>query len=160
MGSLDKCLHWDANWMGDTAKISPSVPSTCAENAILCLLSIRDCKVMGDSAKISPHVPSTWAQNAILCLLIIHIIPCHQSYVANDNQSLVPSVYCLATCRYVWNDVHAANNISHAETLHSNRYLWFSHLYKLRYGIQGTGVFMYCGEHQGERVHNESSILV
>jgi hypothetical protein len=57
--------------MGDAAKISPRVPSTCAQIAILSLLIIRDCKAMGDAAKISPHVPSTCAQNAILSLLII-----------------------------------------------------------------------------------------
>jgi len=52
-------------------KISPRVPSTCAQNAILSLLSIRDCNAMGDAAKISPHVPSTCTQNAILSLLNI-----------------------------------------------------------------------------------------
>jgi len=57
--------------MGDAAKISPRVPSTCAQNAILSLLIIRDCKAMGDTAKISPPVPSTCARNAILSLLII-----------------------------------------------------------------------------------------
>jgi hypothetical protein len=57
--------------MGDAAKISPRVSSTCAQHAILSLLSIRDCKVMGDAAKISPCVPSTCVQNAILSLLII-----------------------------------------------------------------------------------------
>jgi len=71
MGSLGTRLHWDCNTMGDAAKISPRVPSTCAQNAILSLLIILDCKVMGDSAKISPRIPSTCAQNAILSLLII-----------------------------------------------------------------------------------------
>jgi hypothetical protein len=83
--------------MGDAAKISPRVSSTCAQNAILSLLIIRDCKAMGDAVKISPHVPSTCAQNAILCLLIIHIIPSRQIYVAIDNPLFVPSVSCLAT---------------------------------------------------------------
>jgi len=37
--------------MGDAAKIFPRVPSTCAQNAILSLLIIWDCKAMGDTAK-------------------------------------------------------------------------------------------------------------
>jgi hypothetical protein len=106
--------------MGDAAKISPRVSSTCAQNAILSLLIIRDCKAMGDAAKISPHVPSTCAQNAILSLLIIHIIPSHQIYVAIDNPTFVPSVSCLTTSSYLWNNVRAADNISHAENLQSN----------------------------------------
>jgi len=48
--------------MGDAAKISPRVPSTRAQNAILSLLIIQDCKAMGDTAKISRRVPSTSAQ--------------------------------------------------------------------------------------------------
>jgi hypothetical protein len=49
--------------MDDAAKISPRVNSTCAQNAIIPLLIIQDCKVMGDAAKITPHVPSTSEQN-------------------------------------------------------------------------------------------------
>ena len=71
MGSLGAILHWDCNAMGDPAKISPRVPSTCAQNPILSLLIIRDCKAMGDAAKISPRVLSTCAQIAILTLLIV-----------------------------------------------------------------------------------------
>jgi len=71
MGSLGTRLHRDCNAIGDAAKISPRVPSTCVHNAILSLLIIQDRKAMGDAAKISPHVPSTCAQNAILSLLII-----------------------------------------------------------------------------------------
>jgi hypothetical protein len=71
--------------MSDAAKISPRVSSACAQNAILSLLIIRDCKAMGDAAKISPRVPSTGVQNAILSLLIIHIISSRQIYVAIDN---------------------------------------------------------------------------
>jgi len=41
MGSLGMRLHRDCNAMGDTAKISPRVPSTCAQNAILSLLIIH-----------------------------------------------------------------------------------------------------------------------
>jgi len=78
MGSLGTCLHRDFNAMGDAKKISPRVPSTCAQNAILSLLIIQDCKAMGDAAKISPRVPSTCVQNGILSLLIIHIIPGRQ----------------------------------------------------------------------------------
>jgi len=35
MGSLGTLLHRDCNAMGDAANISPRVPSTCAQNAIL-----------------------------------------------------------------------------------------------------------------------------
>jgi len=62
MGSLGTRLHWDCNAMGDTANISPRVPSACTQNAILTILIIRYCKAMGDGAKISRHVPSTCAQ--------------------------------------------------------------------------------------------------
>jgi len=71
---------------------------------------------MGDTAKICPPVPSTCEKNAILSLLIIHIIPSRQIYVAIDDPALVPSVSCLTTCSYLWNYVHAAANVSHAET--------------------------------------------
>jgi hypothetical protein len=135
--------------MGDAAKISPHVPSTCAQNAILSLLIIQDCKAMGNAAKISPRVPSTCAQNAILSLLIIHIIPSRQIYVAIDNPLFVLSVTCLKTSSYLLNDVRAADNISHADNLQSNGCRGFSHLYKFRDRIQVTRVFMYCGERQG-----------
>src|SRR5882757_2805686 len=135
--------------MGDAAKISPRVPSTCAQNAILSLLIIQDCKAMGDAAKISPCVPSTCAQNAILSLLIIHIIPRRQIYVAIDNPPFVLSFACLTTSSYLWNDVRAADNISHAENLQSNGCRCFSNLYKFLDGIQVTRVFRYCGERQG-----------
>ena len=130
MGSLGTRLHRDCNVMGDAAKICPCVPSTCAQNAIISALNIRDRKAMCDTAKISPRVPSACAQNAILSLLIIHIIPSRQIYVAIDNPSLVPSISCLTTSCYVWNDVRRADNISHAENLHSNGCQCFSHLYK------------------------------
>jgi len=149
MGSLGTRLHWDCNAMGDAAKISPRVPSTCAQNAILSLLIIRDCKAMGDAAKISPRVPSTCAQNAILSLLIIHIIPSCQIYVAIDNRSLVPSVSCLSTSSHLWNYVRAADDVSHAENLQSYGCRCFSHLYKFRDRIQVTRVFRYCGERHG-----------
>jgi hypothetical protein len=142
-------LNRDCNAMGDAAKISPRVPSTCAQNAILSLLIIRDCKAMGDAAKISPRVASTCAQNAILSLLIIHIIPSRQIYVAIDNPSLVPSVTCLTTSSYVWNYMRVADDVSYAEYLQSNGCLYFTHLYKFRARIQDTRVFRYCGEHQG-----------
>ena len=71
MGSLGLRLNWDCNAMGDTAKISPLVSSTCARNAILSLLIIQDCMAMGDAGNISARVPSAWAQNAILSFLII-----------------------------------------------------------------------------------------
>ena len=120
----------------------------------------RDCNAMGDAAKISPRVPSTCTQNAILFLLIIHIIWGRQIYVAIDSPSLIPSVSCLTTSSYLWNDMSTANNISHTENLQSNGWLYFSQFYKIRNGIQVTRVFRYCGEHQGQPVLNETSILV
>jgi len=115
---------------------------------------------MGDIAKTSPRVPSTCAQNTILSLLIIHIIPTRQIYGAIDNPSLVPSVSCLTTRSYMWNYVCAADDVSHAENLQSNRCRCFSHLYKFRDRILVTRVFRYCGERQGYTVLNESCILV
>ena len=109
----------------------------------------RDCNAMCDPVNISPRVPSTCAQNAILSILIILIIPGRQIYVAIDNPSLVLSVSCVTTSSYLWNDVCAANNISHAEILQSNSCRCFSHLYKFRDRIQVTRVFRYCGERQG-----------
>jgi hypothetical protein len=83
--------------MGDAAKISPCVPSTSAQNAILSLLITRDCKAIGDAGNISPRVPSTCVHNAILSLLSIHNIPSHQIYVAISNPSFVLSVSFLTT---------------------------------------------------------------
>jgi len=138
MGSLGTRLHRDSNVMGDAAKISPRVPSTCAQNAILTLLIVRYCKAMSDAAKISPRIPSTCAQIATLSLLIIHIIPSRQIYVAIDNPLLVPSVSCLTTSSYLWNHVRAAYDVSHAENFQSNSCRCFFHLYKFRDGIQFT----------------------
>jgi len=135
MGSLGTRLHRDCNAMGDVAKISPRVPPTCVQNPILSLLIIRDRKEMGDPAKISPRVPSPCTQNAMCSLLIIHIIPSRQIYVAIDNPLLVSSLSCLTTSSYLWNDVRAADNISHAENLQSNGCWEFSHLYTFRDGI-------------------------
>jgi hypothetical protein len=149
MGSLDMRLHRDYNPMGDGAKISPRVPSTCAQNAILSLLIMRDCKMMGDTVNIAPWVPSTCGQNAILSLRIIRIIPSRQIYVAIDNPSFVLSVSCLTSSSYLWNDVRAADNISHTDNMQSNGCRCFSHLYKFQDGIQVTRVFRYCGKRQG-----------
>jgi hypothetical protein len=104
---------------------------------------------MGDAGNISPRVLSTCAQNAILSILIIDIIPRRQIYVDIDNSSFVPSVSCLTTSSYLWNDVCAANNISHTENLQSNGCRCFFQLYKFRDGIQVTQVSRYCGERQG-----------
>jgi len=41
MGSLGRRLHRDCNAMGDAVNISPRVPSTCAQNAILSVLIIH-----------------------------------------------------------------------------------------------------------------------
>jgi hypothetical protein len=138
MGSLGTRLHRECNAMCVNGKISPRIHSTSAQNAILSLLIIRECKVMGDAGNISPRVPFTCAQNAILSLLIIHIIPSRQMYVAIDNPLFVPSVSCLTTSSYLWNDVRAADNISHAENVQSNVCRCFSHLYKFRDRIQVT----------------------
>jgi hypothetical protein len=142
-------LNQDCNAMGDSAKISRRVPSTSAQHATLSLLIIRDCKAMGDAGNISACVPSTCAQNPILSLLILHIIPSRQINVAIDNPLVVPSVSCLTTSSYLWNDVYAADNISQAENLQSNGCQCFSHLFKFRDGIQVTRVFRYCGECPG-----------
>jgi hypothetical protein len=115
---------------------------------------------MGDAAQTSPSVPSPSAQHAIRSLLIIHIIPSRQIYMAIDNPSLVPSVTCLTTSRYLWNYMRTVDNVSHAENLQSNCCRCFSHLYKFRDGIQVTQVFRYCFEPQGEPVRNKSSIIV
>jgi len=41
IGSLGAGLHWDCNVMGDTATISPRVPSTCPQYPILYSLIIH-----------------------------------------------------------------------------------------------------------------------
>jgi hypothetical protein len=66
---------------------------------------------MSNAAKIPSRVPSTCAQNAVLSLRIVHIIPSRRIYVAIVNSSLVPSVSCLTTSSYLWNDVRAADNL-------------------------------------------------
>ena len=99
------------------------------------------CNAMGDAAQTSPRFPSTWADIAILSLLIIHMITSRQIYVAIDNRSLVLSVSCLTTRSYLWNYVHAADDVSHCENLQRNSRRCFSHLYKFRDGIQVTRVF-------------------
>ena len=91
---------------------------------------LRDCNAISDIAKISPRDPSTYAQNAILSVLIIHIIPSRKIYVAIDNPSLVLSVSCLTTGIYLWNYLHAADDVSDAENLQSTRCQCFSHFYK------------------------------
>jgi len=120
----------------------------------------RDCNAMGGAAKTSPCVRSTCAQNAILSVLIMHIIPNRQIYVAIDNPSLIPSISCLNTSRYLWNHVCAADNATHAENLQSNGYQCVSHLYKFRDGIQVIRSFRYCGARQGWPVLKEISILI
>jgi len=106
--------------MGGAAKISPRVSSTCAENAIVSLQIIQVCKAMGVVANISPRVSSTCAENANLSFRIIYIIPSRLIYMAIDKPSFVPSVSCRTTNSYLPNDMHAADNISHAENLQSN----------------------------------------
>ena len=115
---------------------------------------------MGEAAKISSHVPSTCVQNAILSVLIIHIIPSRQIDVATDNPLLILSISCLTTSSYLWNYLHAADYVSHAENLLCNGSRRFSHMYKFQDGIQVPRVFRFCGERPGYPVLNESSILV
>jgi len=61
MGALGTRLHWDCNAMGDAAKTTPRVPSTCAQNAILSLLIIhiipsREIYVAIDNPSLVPSV--------------------------------------------------------------------------------------------------------
>jgi len=61
MGSLGMHLHRDCNAMGDSAKTSPRVPSTCAQNAILSLVIIhiirsRQIHVAIDNPSLVPSV--------------------------------------------------------------------------------------------------------
>jgi len=61
MGSLGTRLHRDCNAIGDAAKTSPRVPSTCAQNAILFLLIIhiipsRQIYVAIDNPSLVPSV--------------------------------------------------------------------------------------------------------
>jgi len=109
----------------------------------------QDCNVISDAAKTSPRGLSTCTQNAILSLLSIHIIPSRQINVAIDTPALVPSVSCLTTSSYLWNDVRDADDVSNAEHLHCNCWRCISGLNAFRDGIQVTRVFMYSGERQG-----------
>jgi len=120
----------------------------------------QECNAIGHVARISPRIPSTGARNSILSWLIIRIIRSRQTYVAIVNPSLVPSVSCLTTGSCLWNYVHAANNISHAENFQSSGCRCFAHLFKFCDKIRVSRVFRYCGEHQGSPVLNESSIHV
>jgi hypothetical protein len=130
-------------------KLSPRVPSSCTQNAILSVLIKRDCKAISDTAKISSRVPSMCTQNAILSLLIIHIFSSREIYVAIDNPLLVPSVCGLTTSSYLWHYVSAADNVSHFQNLQHNGCWCCSHLSKFQDGIQVTRVFQYCGRRQG-----------
>ena len=61
LGSLGTGFHQDCNAMGDTAKTSPRVPSTCVQNAILSLLIIhiipsRQIYVAIDNPSLVPSV--------------------------------------------------------------------------------------------------------
>jgi hypothetical protein len=87
-----------------------------------------NCNAMGDTAKIPLHILSICTQNAMLSLPNIHIIPSCQTYVAIDNPSLVPFVFCVTTWSYLWNYVCAANNVSHADDWQSNGCRCVSHL--------------------------------
>ena len=120
----------------------------------------RDCNAMGEAVKISLGIPSIRAQNAIISLLIVHIIPSRQIYVAINYPLLFPSGCCLTSCSYIWNFMHAADDVSHAENVQSNSGRFLSPLYTFRDGIQVTRVFRYCGERQGEALPNKCSILI
>ena len=109
----------------------------------------QDCNAIGEVVTISPLVHSTCAQNSILSLLIVYSISSRQIDVAMDNPSLVPPISYLTTSNYLWNYMHAANNVSHAEIFQSNCCRYFSQLYKFWDGIQVTQVFRYCGQRPG-----------
>ena len=98
----------------------------------------RDCNAMGHPVETSPCIPSTSAHNAILSVLLIHIIPSHQIYEANDNPSLVPSIPCLTTTSYLWNYLRTACNVSHTEHLQLCGCQCISHMNQFRDGIQVT----------------------
>jgi hypothetical protein len=65
------------------------------------------------------------------------------------NPSLVPFVFGLTSCSYLWNCLRASDDVSHTENLQSNCCQWISHLYKLLDRIQVTRVFRYFDECQG-----------
>jgi len=61
MGSLGTHLHRDCNAMGDAAKTTPQVPSTCGQNAMLSLLMThiipsRQSDVAIDNPSLVPSV--------------------------------------------------------------------------------------------------------
>jgi len=64
MGSLGTRLHRDCNAMGDVVKISPRVPSTCAQNAILSLLIIH----IIPSRQIYVAIDNWWLVPSVSCL--------------------------------------------------------------------------------------------
>ena len=106
----------------------------------------QDRNALADVVKISPHIPSTGTQNAILSLIIIHVISSSQIYVAIDNPSLLRSVSCFTTSRFLWHCVRAAEYVSHAANLRRKRCQWLFHFSRFRDGIQDTQVFKYSGE--------------
>ena len=81
----------------------------------LCTHFNQECNAMGDAVTISLSIPSTCIQNAILSLLNIHIIPSRQINVTIANTTFIPFVSGLSTRSYLWNYVHAANEVSHVE---------------------------------------------
>lgn len=97
---------------------------------IICLQ--LDCNGMGDAANVSPCIPSTCMQSAILSVLNIHITPSRQLYVAINNFLLILSVACLTASIYSWNNMGAADDVSHAENLQSSHNWFISHLETFR----------------------------
>jgi hypothetical protein len=70
MGSLGRCLHQDCHAIGDIANISPRVPSTCKQNAILSFLVVyiipsHQIYVVVDNPS---FVPSLWCLTTSLYL--------------------------------------------------------------------------------------------
>jgi hypothetical protein len=120
----------------------------------------RDCIAMGEYAKISALVTSIFAQIEILSLLIIHIDRSGQIYVTIDYTSLCLWVSCLTCGSYLWNQMGAVDNVSHADNIQSKGCQFFSHLNKIPEAIQVTRVFRYCCDCQGAPLRNESTIRV
>ena len=64
MDSLGTRLHTDCNAMGDAAKTSPRVSSTCAQNAIISLLIIH----IIPSRQIYVAIDNPWLVPSVSCL--------------------------------------------------------------------------------------------
>jgi len=66
--------------------------------------------------------------------------------MAIDNPLLVPSGSCHTNSSYLWNYMHVAKDVLHAEMMNGNSKWWLYHWYTFQAGIDVTRDFMYCGE--------------